>query len=81
MTPLGTGWSSTLACLVPDARSATKESIVEVRGSLYMVNGGLMFISDSITSYLHTNFGHAPRYIVITKVEQQIRGVVLKFVM
>ena len=69
-----------MACLVP-ARSATKEGIVEVRGSLYRVNGGLMLISDSITSDLHTNFGHTPRYIVITKLEQKIRGVVLKFVM
>ena len=63
------------------ARSATKEGIVEVRGSLYRVNGGLMLIYDSITSDLHTNFGHAPRCIVVAKLEQKIRGVVLKFVM
>ena len=63
------------------ARSATKEGIVEVQGSLYRVNGGLMLIYDSITSDLHTNFGHAARYIVITKLEPNIRGVVLKFVM
>ena len=63
------------------ARSATKESIVEVRGSLCRVNGGLMLIYDSIMSDLHTNFGHAPIYVIITKLEQKIRGVVPKFVM
>ena len=63
------------------ARSATKEGIVEVRGSLCRVNGGLMLIYDSIMSDLHTNFGHAPRYIVVAKLEQKIRGVALKFVM
>ena len=63
------------------ARSATKEGIVEVQGSLRRVNGGLMLIYDSIMSDLHTNFGHAPRYTIITKLEQKIRGVVLKFVM
>ena len=63
------------------ARSATKEGIVEVRGSLYRVNGGLMLKYDSIMSDLHTNFGHAPRYIVVAKLEQKNRGVVLKFVM
>ena len=31
--------------------------------------------------YLHINFGHAPRYLVIAKLEQKIRGVALKFVM
>ena len=69
-----------MACLVP-AKSATKESIVEIRGSLYRVNGGLMLKYDSIMSDLHTNFGHAPRYIVVAKLEQNIRGVALKFIM
>ena len=63
------------------ARSATKEGIVEVRGSLCRVNGGLMLIYDSIMSDLHTNFGHAPIYAITTKLEQKIRGVVPKFVM
>ena len=63
------------------ARSATKEGTDEARDSVYRVNGGLMLIDDSITSDLHTNFGHAPRHVVFAKLEQKIRGVVLKFVM
>ena len=63
------------------ARSVTKEGIVEVRGSLCRVNGGLITIHDSIMSDLHTNFGHAPIYIVIAKLEQNLRGAVLKFIM
>ena len=40
----------------------------------------MMIIYDSVTSDLHTKFGHAPIYTVIAKLEQKMRGVVLKFV-
>ena len=47
------------------ARSATKEGIVEVRGSVYRVNGVLILIYDPITSDLHINFGHASNVFLL----------------